>query len=167
MPGPREGFGEVMRAARESDGSAAQRSLTDHHTTGLGIAYHDSPLTHGPGAGGRAPDAPCTDAATGRSVRLFDLQRGPHWTLLSFAEIEAPFQPIQSLRAFRVTTDPSATGPDTVIDTDGHAHRAYQITGDELILIRPDGYIAARRPADDLAAVLTLVGTNGLRPRVR
>ncbi|MDI5973289.1 hypothetical protein POF50_028760 [Streptomyces sp. SL13] len=61
-----------------------------------------------------------------------------------------------------MTTDPAATGPDTVIDTDGHAHRAYRVTGDELVLVRPDGYVAARRPADDLAAVLALVATNGL-----
>ncbi|MFJ1707417.1 hypothetical protein [Kitasatospora sp. NPDC088346] len=61
-----------------------------------------------------------------------------------------------------MTTDPAAAGHGTVIDTDGHAHHTYGITGDELVLIRPGGYIAARRPADDLAAVLALVATDGL-----
>jgi hypothetical protein len=56
----------------------------------------------------------------------------------------------------------TASVPDTIIDTDGHVHRAHQSIGDELVLIRPDGYIAARRPADDLAAVLALAATNGL-----
>ncbi|MFI9273143.1 FAD-dependent monooxygenase [Kitasatospora sp. NPDC052896] len=154
-------LGEVMRATRQSDGSSAQRGLTDEHTTGLGIAYSDSALTQNPGAGGRAPDAPCSDAATGRPMRLFDLLRGPHWTLLAFGATTGQQTP-SDLRAFRVTTDPATAGPDTVIDTDGHAHHAYGITGDELVLIRPDGYIAARRPADDLAAVLALAATNGL-----
>ncbi|MGW2255756.1 FAD-dependent monooxygenase [Kitasatospora sp. NPDC001660] len=152
---------EVMRAASEGDGSSAQRGLTDDFTTGLSIAYPDSPLTHDPAAGGRAPDAPCQDAATGRPVRLFDLQRGPHWTLLSFGTVTAD-QPPSGLRVFRVTTDPAVTGPDTVIDTNGHAHRAYDTAGGELALIRPDGYIATRRPACDLAAVFALAATHGL-----
>lgn len=41
-------------------------------------------------------------------------------------------------------------------------HRAYQTTGDELVLIRPDGYIAAHRPADEPAAVLALAAAKGL-----
>ncbi|MFJ1707400.1 FAD-dependent monooxygenase [Kitasatospora sp. NPDC088346] len=154
-------LGAVMRAIQHSDGPSAQRGLTDEHTTGLGIAYPDSALTQSPGAGGRAPDAPCSDAATGRPLRVFDLLRGPHWTLLAFGAAEVQQTP-SGLRAFRVTTDPATAGPGTVIDPDGHAHHSYGITGDELVLIRPDGYIAARRPADDLAAVLALVATNGL-----
>ncbi|MFI9163369.1 FAD-dependent monooxygenase [Kitasatospora aureofaciens] len=154
-------LGAVMRATRHNDGPRAQRGLTDEHTTGLAIAYPDSALTHDPEAGRRAPDAPCTDATTGRPTRLFDLLRGPHWTLLAFGATEVRQTP-SGLRTFRVTTNPAATGPDTVIDTDGHAHRTYGITGDELVLIRPDGYIAARRPTNDLATVLALTATNGL-----
>ena len=154
-------LGHVMRAAGESDGSSAQLSLTDDRTTGLGISYEGSALAHGPGAGGRAPDAPCLDATTSAPIRLFDLLRGPHWTLLSFGAAALPHPPY-GLHAFRVTADPTATGPDTVIDAEGHAHRVYQATGDELILIRPDGYIAARRPARDLDAVLSLAAANGL-----
>jgi hypothetical protein len=152
---------QVMRAMDENDGSAAQRALTDERTTGLGVGYPDSPLSHGPGAGLRAPDAPCRDAATGRPVRLFDFQRGPDWTLLSFGTAELQGS-ARGLRAFRVTADPAVTGPDLVIDNGGHAHRAYRSSGDELVLIRPDGYIAARRPAHDLAEILALHAANGL-----
>ena len=155
-------LGNVMRAAGgESGGPSAQQGLTDERTTGLGIAYAHSPLTHGPGAGVRAPDAPCRNADAGRPTRLFDLLRGPQWTLLSFGSTAVQQTP-NGPRTFRVTTDPTATGPDTVIDTDDLAHHAYQVTGDELILIRPDGYIAARRPANDLPAILALAATNGL-----
>jgi hypothetical protein len=65
----------------------------------------------------------------------------------------------------RVTTDPAATGSDTadtVIDTDGHAHRAYDTGRAELVLIRPDGSIAAHRRAGDLSAVLAPAATHGL-----
>ncbi|MGW3562438.1 FAD-dependent oxidoreductase [Streptomyces sp. NPDC000941] len=143
----------MMRAFDDGDGSTALRGLTDDFTTGLTIAYPDSPLTtrsNGLQAGDRAPDAPCRDAATGRELRLFDLLRGPHWTLLSFggghgtaAAWDAPVP----LRAYRVTDDPTATGPDTVIDTDGQAHRSYDMREDGLVLIRPDGYIAMRTAA--------------------
>ncbi len=61
-----------------------------------------------------------------------------------------------------MTTDPTAGGADTVIDTDGLAHHTYQTAGDELVLIRPDGYIATRRPTRDLAAVLALATINSL-----
>ncbi|MFI6449331.1 FAD-dependent oxidoreductase [Kitasatospora sp. NPDC050543] len=151
----------LMRATAENHGPSVQQGLTDDRTTGLGIVYADSPLTHGPGAGVRAPDAPCRNAATGHPTRLFDLLRGPQWTLLSFGNTTVQQTP-HGPRTYRVTTDPTATGPDTVIDTDDLAHHAYQVTGDELVLIRPDGYIAARRPAHDLPAVLALAATNGL-----
>jgi hypothetical protein len=35
----------------------------------------------------------------------------------------------------------SRSASDTLIDTDGHAFRAYGITDHALILVRPDGYI--------------------------
>ncbi|MEU9048299.1 MULTISPECIES: FAD-dependent oxidoreductase [unclassified Kitasatospora] len=151
----------VMRAAAESAGPSAQQGLTDDRTTGLGVAYTDSPLTHGTDAGVRAPDAPCRNADTGRPTRLFDLLRGPHWTLLSFGNTAVQQTP-DGPRTIRVTTDLTATGADTVIDADNLAHHAYGTTGDELVLIRPDGYIATRRPTDDLAAVLALAAANGM-----
>ncbi|MEU5103075.1 FAD-dependent monooxygenase [Streptomyces sp. NPDC021354] len=158
----------MMRASGNGDGSDALRGLTDDFTTGLTIAYPDSPLTRhrhlpprpeGPRAGDRAPDAPCLDAATGRERRIFDLLRGPHWTLLSFGhdhDHDHSHDPVRDLiadetsvplRTYRVTTDATATGPDTIFDADGHAHRLYNTDGDELVLIRPDGYIATRAHA--------------------
>ncbi|MGH9592942.1 MAG: FAD-dependent monooxygenase, partial [Bryobacteraceae bacterium] len=91
-------------------------------TLQLGINYRESSLSRderqAPGnlrAGDRAPDATCHDAA-GKSIRLFDLFRGPHFTLLSF---------------------PSPS----IVDTDGHVHRAYGVEPGTLVLVRPDGYI--------------------------
>ncbi|MEU0499535.1 FAD-dependent oxidoreductase [Nocardia sp. NPDC005998] len=145
----------LMRSARTGDGASAIGRLTDNFTTGLTIAYPDSPLTR-PGsgnarvrAGDRAPDAVGVDVSAGYEVRVFDLLRGPHWTLLSFdhgatVHRTGADNPLATApRTIRITTDHTATGPDTMIDTDGRAHRNYDITGDTTVLIRPDGYIAA------------------------
>ncbi|OXM60282.1 FAD-dependent monooxygenase [Amycolatopsis vastitatis] len=127
----------VMRAAGDGDGSHAQRHLTDDFTTGLTIAYPESALSHrgsGPrrrvDAGDRAPDARYTDSA-GRPARLFDLFRGPQWTLLAFGGTEV--RPAGSLHVHAID--------------DEQVRRAYDVTDDELILVRPDGYLAGRGEA--------------------
>ena len=105
-------------------------------------------------AGDRAPDAPCTDAR-GNPRRLFDAFRGPHWTLLAFGPRHADVPAWASSRfgdAVRtVVLRAQGTVPDADarLDTDGHAHRAYDVVpGTEaFILVRPDGYVGhASRP---------------------
>jgi 2-polyprenyl-6-methoxyphenol hydroxylase-like FAD-dependent oxidoreductase len=120
--------------------------------TQLGITYRGSPLardlddTTGIRAGDRAPDAPCVRATSGEKVRLFELFRGTHFTLLVFGEQSVPQLPDVSnglLRTYTVVRPGSTTAisDHTLVDYDGHASKAYSITGDALILIRPDGYI--------------------------
>jgi hypothetical protein len=89
----------------------------------------------GPRPGERAPDAPLRDAATGTPTRLFDLFRGPHFTLLGLGERCAPV-------LGDVKTDivkPYLVGPGGLLDDDGHVAHAYGT--DALILVRPDGHI--------------------------
>ncbi|MET9291254.1 FAD-dependent monooxygenase [Streptomyces sp. NPDC003077] len=149
----------------------------------LDVGYPDSPLTAEhrhplpdgvARAGDRAPDAPCT-APDGTPVRLFDVFRGPHFTLLAVGDAEPPAldgEAAELVRTYRVgaaggaepvgaglpatdlvTTNPVATD---LIDTDGHARRAY---GEGLFLVRPDGYLAcATHDARDLPAALRAVG---------
>jgi len=88
----------VTQAAADGDSTFALRNLTDDFTTGLTIGYPDSSLNLTDQAGMRAADGPHQD------LRLFDLFRGPHWTLVA--------------------------------------------DGNESLLVRPDGYIAARGPLD-------------------
>jgi len=99
------------------------------------LSRHTASRPTGPRPGDRAPDAPLRDAATGSPVRLFDLFRGPHFTLLGLGERSAPV-------LGDVETDivkPYLVGPGGILDDDGHAAHAYGT--DALILIRPDGYI--------------------------
>lgn len=98
-------------------------------------------------AGDRAPDAPCEGRSNQR--RLFDVFRGPHFTLLAFGEsaalaikkIEWPSPSM--MRSFAVLRAGAALDSTTLIDASGDVHEIYGIgSGDErLILVRPDGYI--------------------------
>lgn len=108
----------------------------------LGIGYRDGALTRETRtgladdalrAGDRAPD--------GRrgGVRLFDVFRGPHWTLLAVGtEAELPLLAGESVRTARIP--------------------AYEAYGTGVFLVRPDGYVAwagetAQGVTDHLAEV--------------
>jgi 2-polyprenyl-6-methoxyphenol hydroxylase-like FAD-dependent oxidoreductase len=89
--------------------------------------------------GDRAPDAPLCDAS-GRPIRLFDLFRGPHFTLLALGEGRGEHdatltQPSTGIvKLYRV-----GPGDQGLLDDAGHVAAAYGT--DALILVRPDGYI--------------------------
>ncbi|WP_280208260.1 FAD-dependent monooxygenase [Nocardia cyriacigeorgica] len=109
-------------------------------TRQLDLTYRDPADLARIAVGDRAPDAPVEDAA-GRSVRLFDLFRGPHATLLCFgATGELPTVP--GARVYAVLRpDVAVDDAGTVIDIGGHAHDAYDAVDGTRILVRPDGYI--------------------------
>ncbi|MEU4597427.1 FAD-dependent oxidoreductase [Nocardia sp. NPDC023988] len=122
-------------------------------TDQLAVAYPDSPLTltdpsrrRGPRPGDRAPDARGT-TIDGTRARLFDITRGTHWTILGFGARTAA-----KLREFADEKDvltclvvDSATCTDTVsVFVSVEARRLLHAKPGTLILIRPDGYIAAR-----------------------
>jgi 2-polyprenyl-6-methoxyphenol hydroxylase-like FAD-dependent oxidoreductase len=97
--------------------------------------------------GDRAPDAPGRDARTGAPVRLFDLFRGPHFTLLGLGE-----RTDAALRDFKEDgVEPYPIGPGGLTDDGGHVAREYG--EDALVLVRPDGYIGLIADADDALAV--------------
>jgi 2-polyprenyl-6-methoxyphenol hydroxylase-like FAD-dependent oxidoreductase len=100
----------------------------------------------GPRAGDRAPDAPLHDAAAAPS-RLFDLFRGPHFTLLGLGQDCAP---VLNGAASDIVK-PYLIGPGGLHDEGGHVAQAYG--DDALILVRPDGYIGLVAPATDAASV--------------
>jgi len=104
-------------------------------------------LADGLRAGDRAPDAPCRDPLTGAQVRLFDLFRGPHFTLLGLGERGAAA--VGGLGAASVK--PYLIGPGGLVDDGGHVARAYG--EDALVLVRPDGYVGLIADADDASAV--------------
>jgi hypothetical protein len=90
-------------------------------------------------AGDRAPDARLTNTA-GEVVRLFDILRGPQFTLLAVDEPSLPVIGAQYGEALRVQriAERQAAVPDALLDSEGQMRRTY---GEGLILIRPDGYL--------------------------
>jgi 2-polyprenyl-6-methoxyphenol hydroxylase-like FAD-dependent oxidoreductase len=127
--------------------------------TQLDITYRGSRLsrdlddTTGIRAGDRAPDAPCVHVASGGLVRIFDLFQGTHFTILAFGTQPMPSLPEECLgllRAYTITRpgDMIISDPHTLINREGDAFRAYGVTGEALILVRPDGYVGltGKRP---------------------
>jgi len=123
---------------------------------GLTLNYRDSTLSCDdrvrPGAlsaGDRAPDAPVT-LADGRQTRLFDLFRGPHWTLLAFGAAHAHTVAAlndrlgSALHAYTVVQPGQPVEPadgNTVIDSQGDVRAEYGAADATLMLVRPDGYL--------------------------
>jgi len=121
-------------------------------TSQLSIAYRGSSLTAdtdnplGITAGERAPDARLVDPATGRHIRLFDLFRGPHVTLLVFGDQPVPglqLLPPDAVHVHRVLPIDARYAPSesALVDDPGEAHALYGVEEGGLVLVRPDGYI--------------------------
>jgi hypothetical protein len=141
---------KLLEKHRRGDEDAHVRGPEVH---GLTLNYRGGPLSREdraePGtvvAGDRAPDAPVL-TADGRPARLFDLFRGPHWTLLAFgaehagtvAALDDRFGP--ALRAHTVVRPGEPAEEHAVVDVDGHARAGYDAADGTLVLVRPDGYV--------------------------
>jgi 2-polyprenyl-6-methoxyphenol hydroxylase-like FAD-dependent oxidoreductase len=129
----------LLEKHRRGDEDAHVRGPEVH---GLTLNYRDLPLSRDertePGAvraGDRAPDAPVTRAGE-LPTSLFELFRGPHWTLLGFG-----VRPAGPVPAYAVVRPGEPAGENAVIDTDGHAYQGYDVADGTFVLVRPDGYI--------------------------
>ncbi|MCI2260576.1 FAD-dependent oxidoreductase [Xanthomonas indica] len=97
--------------------------------------------------GDRAPDAPLRGAG-GQPLRLFEVLRGTHWTLLGYAADRALAPGCRGLHVHII-------GPaGDLRDVHGHFADAYAPYPGEWLLVRPDGYVAARVATPDLAALI-------------
>ncbi|WP_433729558.1 FAD-dependent monooxygenase [Actinoplanes sp. CA-051413] len=111
----------------------------------LSLTYRDGPLADGTQsasgllhAGDRAPDAPCG------STRVFDLLAGPHWTLLVFDAPDAELPPESpDLHIHHIVRPGAPATEGAVVDRDGHAHEAYDVSAPATFLVRPDNYLAS------------------------
>ncbi|MGW2057820.1 FAD-dependent monooxygenase [Streptomyces sp. NPDC001840] len=134
---------ELYAGAKKARPGALRRGADERQ---LSLTYAGGPLARSSGpvartgtleVGDRAPDAALAQE------RLFDLLRGPHFTLLAFgeragAELEKVAWPSRgaALHRHRLTerTTSGGTAERAVLAT-------YGITSDTLVLVRPDGYI--------------------------
>src|SRR5471032_1614026 len=104
----------------------------------LDLGYPQSPLAlgHAERVGNRAPDARLRGAG-GQSLRLFDLFKGAHWTLLGYGVAPGLVLPRAGLHIHLI----GAHGE--VIDEQGQFQDAYELAPGEWVLVRPDGYVGA------------------------
>jgi len=100
-------------------------------------------------AGDRAPDAPCRGHA-GQPTRLFNLFRGPHWTLLGFGAVARP-APRKGLHVVLIGDRGD------IIDDGGHIADAYGFAPGQWVLVRPDGYVAAVVATGELEQALAIM----------
>jgi hypothetical protein len=145
----------LLDAARKGDYRRGRdaRQL-DLGYAGSSLALEGSVRSHALQAGDRAPDAPI-HRASGTQARLFDLFRGPHWTLLGNAvdRDAIPAHPQLRVHLFGERGD--------VVDTQGYAREGYGLEPGSWVLVRPDGYVAGFATAtniDTLVAYLQRVG---------
>lgn len=137
---------------------ANKNQLTrSQETRQLGINYRKSSLTEGiPGraedslqAGDRAPDGLLTNGS-GTRVRIFDLLRGPHFTVLRLGssggrelrDLKTTFG--EQVRTFQIATERTHSSnnlPAQLWEEGGQVAKAYGVQRSGLVVIRPDGYI--------------------------
>jgi 2-polyprenyl-6-methoxyphenol hydroxylase-like FAD-dependent oxidoreductase len=143
LPVAAEMLGITTRLHRSLSNSDVKEVRRGPETLQLSIHYRTSSLSRGEplGAlhpGDRAPDAPCQNSA-GATVRLFDLFRGPHFTLLAFGAHDGLSNRSQ-LRIFRITRPGETSDTAAIVDVHQRAANAYGIQN-AFVLVRPDGYI--------------------------
>lgn len=132
----------------------------------LDLAYPGSPLnlngstrTHRLQAGDRAPDATLTGAA-GQTLRLFDLFKGSHWTLIG-CQVDrlAMVNPRAGLRIH-------STGErGDLLDGRGQLVANYGLSAGDRVLIRPDGHIGAIISSGESALLEPYLRRVGLHDR--
>jgi len=157
-----EALTAVLDAIKEKGGGLD--AVTRTELTQLMLRYPWSRLSRhaahrGTGAqpGDRAPDAPLRDAGTGAPVRLFDLFRGPHFTLLGLGERSATALGLGERSATALgdldsgIVRPFLVGPGGFLDDGGHVASEYGT--DALVLVRPDGYVGLVADPTDTGAV--------------
>lgn len=119
-------------------------------TRELDLTYRGGPLAPAAGAarvqaGDRAPDAPCR-AGAGTETRLFTMFQGPHFTLLGYGADVSDIVPpglTATVKALSVAPQGQATNGFDLSDQAGHIRGGYDLTPGALVLVRPDGHIAA------------------------
>ncbi len=168
-------FLPLLRQPRVTAALLLKTAQLDLNYRGASLARNDEAHARGllhrwatrgmPQAGDRAPDARLHDARTGTPTRIFDILRGPHWTLLVFAgraegaPTDKRLQDIMeritgtysdAVRSHLILRSPHAAAAQhdaessVSIDTGGEGHTLYRAPAGTLVLIRPDGYIAFR-----------------------
>ena len=110
-------------------------------------------------AGDRAPDARLRGAA-GQPERLFQLFKGPHWTLLGneVTRDAVPPRPRLHIHTVGLRGD--------IVDEAGELSKTYDLDAGDWVLVRPDGYVGAIVASHEVGALENYLRSVGLRQSV-
>ncbi|MBS2038921.1 FAD-dependent monooxygenase [bacterium] len=108
-------------------------------------------------SGDRAPDGEVLSPQG--LVRVFQLLRGQEYNALAFPGSDTSLRQLHALARHR-GVKLHVIGPGNYQDPNDTLRSTYGVGEDGLILIRPDGYVAARGRLDEAARVLAAVGGN-------
>jgi 2-polyprenyl-6-methoxyphenol hydroxylase-like FAD-dependent oxidoreductase len=132
-------------------GRAHTQAVLTRAISQLDVSYHDKTGASPAGrvlAGDRAPDAAISVDA--RAARIYELLHPVGFTLLVFGIEDKAIAPL-------LDDHPSLTAV-VRITPDAEAHAAYDIDRPTVVLVRPDGYIAARGDVTQVRAYFDEVG---------
>ncbi|MFF5207855.1 FAD-dependent oxidoreductase [Streptosporangium sp. NPDC000396] len=141
---------KLYNKAKRGDKDALER---DEETQQLLLGY-DSSLAVGERGGERAPDA------TLEGGRLFDVLRGPHFTLLALGTAHADLVEKTNTTygaAVRAHTVVRPGEEGDLVDVEGQIHDHY---GQGLVLIRPDGYVGYHGDENGIGGYLATVAAS-------
>jgi 2-polyprenyl-6-methoxyphenol hydroxylase-like FAD-dependent oxidoreductase len=141
---------KILKAEQQGGGTKRGREVLqlDLSYAGSSIAITE-PAKRLRVAGDRAPDALFKTSA-GISRRLFEVFRGPHFTLLAY-ETSIELKPRVGLQIYRIAEYGE------MLDCDGAIARSYGLSRGDLVLIRPDGYIGAIVPELSFGKLIQLL----------
>lgn len=142
----RERWAEVNESIAKQGDWPMLRLVINEDTSQLKISYRGGPLAPSDPSvgttlrpGDRAPDGTYRSAGSGDPVRLFDVFRGPHWTVLLFGTG-------LHHRNLPINLWGSAVRYQSILDWSG----SYAFTDNSAVVVRPDGYIARITHPDKL-----------------
>jgi 2-polyprenyl-6-methoxyphenol hydroxylase-like FAD-dependent oxidoreductase len=165
MPSPRKRFARDLLLPIAMSTPVAQRRYT-RRLSQLAHNYRGGPLTPRPGRGQRNAPLPGDRLPSvsgldlgGRPVCTLDLLASTKHTLLVFAgaagdgqAFDAVAKPLARwgalVQTIPISPDERSTHPIAVRDPGLRAHRRYHAMHGQLLLVRPDGYLACRAPLD-------------------
>ncbi len=171
-------FGDRSQQNNEQALRDDAQLCVDYRGTGWVLEGQSQPggaPANGPQSGDRAPDVPALHRdGTTFPVRLFDLLRGTHHTLLVYdaaspdrtgtnalAEVTATLRSRygDQFHTYRIVPPEEAASPagdetcPTLVDSERHFQRLYGAAVSTAYLVRPDGYIGFRTDALNRSAL--------------
>jgi FAD binding domain len=152
----RERWEQVNQAVAAQGDSPMWQLVINEDTSQLNVTYRGGPLAaveteQGDALrpGDRAPDGVFQSAGSSEPIHLFDVFRGPHWTILLFGE----------QRDRPKLTNELWGAPMRTRQRLDHAG-SYAFTADTALVVRPDGYIARITHPGNLTDSSSLLAIN-------